>query len=116
MLEKFSLRVLLPGLSLLLIPALLLGQFGAVVQGTVSDSSGAVISDAKVTLTSNETQRKQTATSSSDGFYRFTGLAPGTYTLQAEAPNFSQQVLQNVIVNAEEPSGGTSPLSPGGDS
>jgi hypothetical protein len=113
MLEKFSLRVLLPGLFLLLIPALLLGQFGAVVQGTVADSSGAVISDAKVTLTSNETQRKQTATTSSDGFYRFTGLAPGNYTLQAEAPNFSQQVLQNVIVKAEEPTGVNLTLTPG---
>lgn len=51
--------------------ALLFAQFGAIVQGTVNDSSGAVIPTATVTITNNETHRKQTTTTSADGFYRF---------------------------------------------
>src|SRR5579872_6714586 len=110
--EKPALRVLV-GLFVVLVPTLLFAQFGAVVQGTVTDSSGAALPNATVTLTNNETQRKQTASSSTDGFYRFTGLAPGTYTLTGEAPNFSRQVMENVIVNAESPTGVNITLAPG---
>ena len=111
--EKYALPLLLGGLFLAAIPGLLVGQFNAAVQGTVTDSSGAAIPNATVTLTSNETQRKQTATTSNDGFYRFTGLPPGTYTLAGEAPKFSRQVLENVIVNAEAPTGVNLTLTPG---
>ncbi len=106
-------RILFSVFCVSLFPALLLAQFGAVVQGTVSDSSGAVIPGATVTLTNTETNRKQTATTSADGFYRITGLAPGTYALVGEAPKFSRQVIQNVVVNAEQPTGVNLTLAPG---
>lgn len=92
---------------------LLHAQFGANLQGTVSDNSGAAIPNATVTLTNNETQRKQTATTSGDGFYRFTGLAPGTYSLSAEAKGFSRQSLKNVVVTAEQTQGVDLTLHPG---
>jgi hypothetical protein len=57
--------------------ALLHAQFNATLQGTVSDPLGGVIPGATVTLTNNETQAKQAVTTSGEGFYRFTGLAPG---------------------------------------
>ncbi|HLK21396.1 MAG TPA: carboxypeptidase-like regulatory domain-containing protein, partial [Bryobacteraceae bacterium] len=110
--EKSTLRVLV-GLFVILAPIALFAQFNASVQGTVTDSSGAALPNATVTLTSNETKRKQSVTTSTDGFYRFTSLAPGSYTLTGEAPNFSRQVIENVIVNAESPTGVNLTLAPG---
>ena len=96
-----------------LIPALLWGQFGASLQGTVTDSSGAVVPNAKVALTNDETHQKLTTASSGEGFYRFTGLAPGAYSLAVEAPNFNRQVVEHIPVQAEQTQGSNVTLTPG---
>jgi len=82
-----------------------IAQFTASIQGTVTDTSGAIVSGATVTVTNNETSRSQQVTASEEGFYRVTGLAPGTYTVTAELPGFRKKVIENVIVNAEAPQG-----------
>ena len=105
MLQKSSVRILFAIAALALLPSLLNAQFNATLQGTVSDQSGAVIGNAKLTLTNHETQQKQTTQTSNDGFYRFPQLGPGTYTLTAESNGFSKQVLQNVTVSAEQTQG-----------
>lgn len=69
-------------------------QFRAAVQGTVTDSNGAIISGATVTLTNNETARTQSTTSGDNGFYRFSSLAPGRYTIVAELTNFKKTTLE----------------------
>ncbi|MBV9503545.1 MAG: TonB-dependent receptor [Acidobacteriia bacterium] len=88
-----------------LVPTLLRAQFGASIQGSIADASGAGIPNAKVSLTSRETERKQSTTASGEGFYRFGGLAPGTYSITAEVPNFKRQVIENVVVAAEQTQG-----------
>ncbi|HEY7389144.1 MAG TPA: carboxypeptidase regulatory-like domain-containing protein [Bryobacteraceae bacterium] len=88
-------------------------QFGASVEGRIADSTGAAIPNAKVTLTQNETQRQQSTVTSGEGFYRFTGLAPGTYSLVAEAPNFSRQEVSEIVVSAEQAQGVNVTLQPG---
>jgi hypothetical protein len=80
-------------------------QFRAGIQGTVTDPAGAVVPEATVTLTSNETARVVTATTSSEGFYRFSELAPGTYMLSVEKTGFKKTSLENVVVNAEQVQG-----------
>ena len=94
------------------VPALLWAQFGASLQGTVRDPSAAVIPNATVTLTNDETKQKLTGTTSANGFYRFSELAPGTYSLTVDAPNFSRQVL-SVPVQAEQSQGVNVALTPG---
>ncbi|MEP6923878.1 MAG: carboxypeptidase-like regulatory domain-containing protein, partial [Pyrinomonadaceae bacterium] len=89
-------------------------QFRAAVQGVVTDSAGAIVADAAVTLTSNETSRTQTTTSGSDGFYRFSSLAPGSYTLTAEKAGFKKQVFDDVAVSAENVQGFDVTLTAGG--
>lgn len=89
-------------------------QFRAGLQGTVTDSSGAVVSGATVVLTSNETQRSQTVTTSNDGFYRFSNLAPGSFTLSVEQANFKKQVFEDVTVSAENVQGLDVLLTAGG--
>src|SRR4051794_28853475 len=92
-------------LALFFIGTAAFAQFRASLQGTVTDPTGAVIPNATVILTNKETNRKQTTTTSADGFYRFSGLAPGSYSIAAEAPGFKRQSLEDVAVAAEQTQG-----------
>ncbi|CAN5387773.1 hypothetical protein BH20ACI2_BH20ACI2_06480 [soil metagenome] len=89
-------------------------QFRAGVQGTVSDSTGAVLAGAKVSLTSSETNRKVETVTSGEGFYRFNGLAPGTYKISVSAANFKEKSIEGYAVNAETLQGLDISLEAGG--
>lgn len=89
-------------------------QFRAAVQGTVADESGAVVAGVTVTLTNNETGRVQNTTTNDEGFYRFSGLAPGRYQLMAEQTNFKKQIIENLEVAAENVQGVDLVLAAGG--
>ena len=74
---RLSHRVILCALFLLLLAATANAQFKAGIQGTVKDTAGGLVPEAKITLTNTETGKTQGTTASGDGFYRFSGLAPG---------------------------------------
>lgn len=103
---KLRTRFTIPTLLLLLVlcfgPAAF-AQFNASVSGTVEDNTGAVVSGASITLTNPATQATQTTTSNGSGFYRFSELPPGTYSLNVTAPGFKPEILDNVAVSAETP-------------
>ena len=63
------------------------------ITGVVTDTNGAVIPNATVTLTNKSTNATQTATTSGDGIYRFVLLQPGIYTVKATASGFGEQTL-----------------------
>jgi hypothetical protein len=58
------------------------------ILGTVTDSSGAVLSGAKVTLVNEGTNATLTATTESDGSYKFSPVRIGTYKLEATSQGF----------------------------
>ncbi|HEY9232967.1 MAG TPA: carboxypeptidase-like regulatory domain-containing protein, partial [Blastocatellia bacterium] len=63
-----SLRRLAASALLLLLASLTASaQFKASIQGTVTDTSGAVVSGATVTVTNLETNKVQTTTTTDDG-------------------------------------------------
>ncbi len=70
---------------MLLTGAVAFGQT-ATLQGRVTDQSGALVPNAKVTATS-AAGRKFSASTRSDGTYAIAGLAPGKYAIDAEAPS-----------------------------
>ncbi len=102
---SFSARAFFCGLFILLPIVSVNAQFRANIQGTVADSTGALVPDASVTLTNKETSAKQTTTTNADGFYRISGLSPGSYQLVVEKTGFKRQTFENVVVNAEETQG-----------
>jgi hypothetical protein len=64
--------------------------FTATIRGVVTDSSGAVVAGAVVTLTHVEQNRSVKYTTSQSGEYEFLQAPPGNYTLVAEAAGFKK--------------------------
>jgi outer membrane receptor protein involved in Fe transport len=58
------------------------------VAGTITDSSGAVVPAATVTLKSTDTGATQTAATNASGAYRFTLLKPGHFTVSVSLEGF----------------------------
>jgi hypothetical protein len=89
-----------------------MAQFRAGIQGVIKDASGGAVPGAAITLTNNETQKIDRTNTTNDGFYSFSGLAPGNYTLAAEKQGFRRQEM-TVTIHAEELQGQNFTLSPG---
>ena len=83
----------------LLCSASILAQTSSGITGIVTDSSGAVVPGATVTLKDTKISREQTTTTSSSGAYSFTNVAPGAgFQLTFTAPGFQTFVLNDVQV------------------
>src|SRR5882672_12723425 len=111
--KPFSLRIALSGLLLLLAAVTASAQFKAGIQGTVTDTAGGLVPEAKVTLVNTETGKTQETTASSEGFYRLSGLAPAKYKLTVEKAGYKTKVFDDVAVNAEAVQGIDVALEPG---
>src|SRR5258708_4763894 len=78
-----------------------LAQYGASLEGTVTDNSGAVISGANVTATDQATSVSHSALTRDSGFYRITWLPPGLYRVYVEAPSFKKTSRSDIPVGSE---------------
>src|SRR5580700_11108934 len=59
------------------------------LRGRVTDASGAAVPGAKVTMT-GAADAVKTVSADGGGSYSFVGVAPGDYTVRADAPNLTQ--------------------------
>ena len=73
------------------------------LNGTVSDPSGAVVPNASVTLTNEQTGIQRAVSTDAQGRYTFDALTPGTYQLSAKSPGFAEIVLHNIEVLVNQP-------------
>lgn len=69
------------------------------IQGTVSDSSGAVIPNAEVTITNSATKVQQKTTTGQDGLYSFPNIPIGDYTLSVSSPNFKRYEQTKIVLD-----------------
>ena len=71
-----------------------------VIQGTVTDSAGALVPGAKVVVKNVDTNVEVTLVTNAAGFYLAPELVPGRYTVRAESPGFVPLDVTNVVVTA----------------
>jgi hypothetical protein len=64
------------------------------IDGTVSDSSGAVVPNAKVTVKSVETGAERDTVSDTNGHYVVSNLRPGLYSVVVEAANLAKKEIR----------------------
>ena len=74
--------------SCLVLPLLIAQIQNARIEGTVQDTSGAVVPGTKLSIVNNRTQVRLDTEANPSGFYFFPTLQPGFYTLTAESTGF----------------------------
>ena len=85
-------RIMRPALVALFalgLPACLQAQTFGEITGEIRDSSGAVVTDAGVTVTNRATNVTRTGVTNESGVYSFPSLPPGLYELRVEKAGLS---------------------------
>jgi Carboxypeptidase regulatory-like domain/TonB dependent receptor len=72
--------------------------YTAQLTGVVTDSSGAVVTGAKVVLIDDATNVAATSATDERGVYVFTEVRPATYSIRVEAANFAAQERKGVVL------------------
>ncbi|MBI3646371.1 MAG: TonB-dependent receptor [Acidobacteriales bacterium] len=98
----------------LLLSASMMAQYGASIQGTISDKSGAVVPGATITVTNQATGVSRSTVAGDTGFYRVSALIPGVYTVEVTSGHFKKSTAKEVQVVAESVRGLNVTLEPGG--
>jgi hypothetical protein len=70
------------------------------VQGTINDSSGAVVAGALVVLLNTDTGVRTLQQSNTSGHYLFEAVIPGVYSVEVDLTGFRSFVQKNVLVEA----------------
>ena len=74
----------------------------AVLSGTVTDVSGAIIPGVSITATEVNTGLVTSSNTINSGVYTFPDLLPGTYDVSAELPSFQSRTFTDVVLRAGE--------------
>ncbi|HEU5458322.1 MAG TPA: carboxypeptidase regulatory-like domain-containing protein, partial [Terracidiphilus sp.] len=102
--RKAFAKLLILGLAACLgwmtLPALAQTAGEGSIQGTVTDTSGAVVPGATIKATNKATNVVTVRASSSAGVFNLSPLHPGTYSVEVTATGFKTLLQDNVAVNA----------------
>lgn len=80
-------------------------QSAAALQGRVTDSTGAVVVNAAVTVRNPATNLNQVAQTDSEGNYQFAALPVGTYRVEVRAPGFQTEIVEGVTIEVGRSAG-----------
>jgi Carboxypeptidase regulatory-like domain len=72
------------------------------ISGTVVDKSGAVVPDARVTITNTEKGTSVVYTTNAKGYYSAPYLIPGTYQVSAEKAGFQRAVRSGIVLQVDQ--------------
>ncbi|HMD19218.1 MAG TPA: carboxypeptidase regulatory-like domain-containing protein [Alloacidobacterium sp.] len=87
-------------------PCLLAQGVSGRIVGTVSDSTGAAIANASVTITNQDTGLSFNTASDARGDYRADNLQPGNYQVEIAAPGMQTTISKGIVVTVDN----TTPL------
>jgi hypothetical protein len=82
-------------------PAMAQADQGAIV-GLITDSTGAAIANAQITLSDTETGLVLHATTDGSGNYVFSPLKIGSYKVEATAPGFGKTQQENITLHVQD--------------
>ena len=94
------LRLVLAGLLVASSGALLYAQSttDGAIGGTVYDTNGAVVANAKIVVHNNGTNAEKSIATNDSGYFRVTNLPSGTYTVTVNQQGFASYKAEQVIV------------------
>ncbi len=90
-------------LLLLAIPMQAQVETSSSIGGTVTDSSGAVVAGAAVTVKNQDTGETRKAVTNGTGYYSFASLPPGTYTITVSMAGFKTVVVTDRVIQVAQP-------------
>jgi hypothetical protein len=108
--KQFCVIVLVCSLTLLALPALSQSTTTGDISGVVTDPTGAVVVNAKVTAKNDATGATDNRTTNGEGFYRFSFLQIGSYTVTVNASGF-QPTARKVQVTVAQTANGNMTLA-----
>src|SRR5690349_16261681 len=91
-------------------------QSTATLQGTVTDPSGAIVANAKVTVLNQATGIERTTQTDSSGNYQVAALPVGTYRIEVRAQGFQTAVVNSLQLEVSQTAVQNIPLTIGGAS
>src|SRR4029077_10147391 len=96
--QSFAWFALFAAALCLLQPRTTRAQAQAAINGTVHDTSGAIIPDASIVLHNNATNLDRPATTNSVGAYVYTDIQPGNYDLRVSKDGFTSSVQSDITL------------------
>lgn len=82
--------------------ALFAQTFTGAITGVVTDSGGANVPNAKITIINDATRETRAVESNTEGRYTFAQLPPGTYSLRVVVSGFQESVTSNIQLIASQ--------------
>src|SRR5271157_1853033 len=98
-----NLIVLAMALSLVLLlptPVLRAQSVSATLTGTVTDSSGAVVPKADITLKNEASGDIRHTVSNTEGYFTFAAIPAGSYTIEVDLPGFEKWQAKQIVLDA----------------
>ena len=77
-------------------------QFASSIEGTVTDSSGAIVPGATVTVLNEDAGTEQSVTTTNAGYYRVPALPAALYTVRATLTGFKTVVQEHIRLQVAE--------------
>jgi hypothetical protein len=72
----------------------------AMLTGTVTDATGAVVPKANVTMTNEASGDVRRTVSNNDGFFTFAAIPPGSYTVTVDVQGFNKWEAKQIALNS----------------
>jgi hypothetical protein len=99
----FRLFLWMSMILLVLSPAMHGQELAGTFTGTITDSSGAVIPNASITITLNGVNGEpRVVQSNGSGNYTASNLPPGTYTITVTGPSFGTVSVRDIVLNVSQ--------------
>ena len=93
------------GLLVVLVASVAFAQDAGSIRGTVTDTTGAVVPGATVTLTNESTSFTRDVVTDARGGYYFGAVSPGSYTVAVEIPGFKTSERKGLRISQREAAG-----------